>query len=87
MWNWQDEWRRDEAIDRLSLTISMGCVGIILVGITETIWGLWIPTIIGVALCWCIVVGLPILFKGISVLRDKVVMFLDKKWENWWKYL
>lgn len=87
MLNWQDECRREDAIGRLGFTILIGCVGIILVGITGTIWGLWIPTIIGIAIGWCVVVGLPILFKGISVLRDKVVIFLDKKWENWWRYL
>ena len=87
MLNWQDECRRDDAIERVGLTILIGCVGLILLGITYAIWGLWIPTVIGVAIAWCIVVGLPILFKRIGVLRDGVVIFLDKKWKNWWRYL
>ena len=87
MLNWQDECRRDDAIERVGLTILIGCIGLIFVGITYAIWGLWVPAVIGVVICWCVAVGLPILFKRISVLRDKVVIFLDKKWKNWWRYL
>ena len=81
MITWQDECRRDDAIRRLDLTILIGCIGLILVGIIYAIWGVWIPTVIGVALSWCIVVGLPILFDRVRVLRDKVVDFLDKNWK------
>lgn len=87
MRTWQDECRRDNAIERVGLTILIGCVGLILVGITYAIWGVWIPTVIGVVAAWCIVVGMPLLFDKLRCVRDKVVDFLDKNWKNWWKYL
>ena len=87
MVTWRDERRRDDAIDRLGLTIFTVLFGLILVGITYAVWGLWIPTVIGVVIGWCIVVGMPILFDRLRCVRDRTVDFLDKNWKNWWKYL
>lgn len=87
MRTWQDECRRDDAIRRVDLTIFTICIGIVLVGFTYAIWGVWIPTVLGVVMGWFVIAGLPILFDRVSVLRNKVIGFLDKKWENWWKYL
>jgi hypothetical protein len=51
------------------------------------LFGVWLPVVFGVVFAWCLVVGLPFFFKSIKPLTNKVVDFLDKKWENWWKYL
>ena len=87
MVTWRDERRRDDAIERIDLTILMICMELILLGITYAIWGLWVPVAIGFAIGWCIIVGVPILFNRLRCVRSKVVDFLDKNWKNWWKYL
>lgn len=87
MRTWKEEHEREDAITRVEHSVLIGCIGLILIGILYILVGVWLPAVFGVVFAWCLVVGLPLFFKSIKPLTNKVVDFLDKKWENWWRYL
>lgn len=87
MRTWKEEHEREDAIVRVEHSVVIGCIGLVLTGILYILVGEWLPAVLGVVITWCLVVGLPLFFKSIKPLTNKVVHFLDKKWENWWKYL
>ena len=87
MRTWKEEHEREDAITRIEHTVLIGCIGLVLTGILYILVGDWLPAVVGVVITWCLAVGLPLLFKSIKPLTNKVVHFLDKEWENWWKYL
>ena len=87
MRTWKEEHEREDAIMRVEHSVLIGGIGLILIGILYALVGVWIPAVFGVVFTWCLVVGLPLFFKSIKPFTNKVVDFLDKKWENWWRYL
>lgn len=83
MRTWKEEHEREDAITRVEQSVLIGCIGLILMGILYILTGVWLPVVVGVVITWCLAVGLPLVFKSIKPLTNKVVDFLDKKWENW----
>lgn len=84
MVNGQEE--RKEAIERVGDSIVVGSIGLCLTGVTYALLGSCFIGVLATILAWCLVVGLQIFLKMVHPLRNKIVSYLDKKWENWWKY-
>ena len=87
MRTWQEESKREQAKENIKFNLFALGMSIIATTVVYYFTGMWKPVLIGCLLGFGLIALFPLICKLLDVTTKFICNYLDKKWENWWKYL